>query len=138
MSRLCRFFAILILACAVAACSEPEDEVDVDFMWAVPNPEYKKGETFSPIRDLHVWTSYQGVLKEISPKLVTISVVEPLTPASTSYNEEPQPVKYDEEYKLDAVGTNLIIVEYFHLSAISPIKVLPAGGGTEIIVKWEK
>jgi hypothetical protein len=135
MRRLCGFFAILILACAVAACSEPEDEVEVDFMWVELkySAEYKTGDPFSPIRELDVYTSYQGVKNPLSLKLVTISIAKP-----PYLPDDLKHIEYDDEYKLEVVGTNLIIVEYAGLSAISPIEVKKLPDGITVTVTWEK
>lgn len=133
MRRLCRFFVILILACTVAACSEPEDTVDI--MWAVMNQlEYKTGDTFMPKRDLVVWTSYQGEVEEISLSKVKICISEP------PYRpDEQKEVTLETGYKLVTKGTNLVIVEYLGISAVSPIEVvMPPENGTSIGIEWDE
>jgi len=135
MRRLCRFFVIFIAACAVVGCAEQsEDEVEIDFMWVVPNQfEYKKDDPFLPSHELEVWTSYQGGPPEIVPLTkVTIQIAKP------PYDpEKVTDLQYDKTYLLDTPGTNLIIVEYANQKAISPIEVVsPPAGGTLIEVIW--
>jgi len=135
MSRLCRFFLILIFACAVVGCSEPGDEVEIDFMWAkITQQEYEVGKDFTPMRDLRVFTSYQGDETEVTLDKVTIKIAKP------PYDlEEVEDVKYKESYTLEKEGTYLVIVEYVSRSTISPIKAVspPDVGAPEIIIKWE-
>jgi hypothetical protein len=135
MSRLCRFLVILILACTVAACSEPEDEVD--FMWAETKKlEYKTNDTFVPNDDLKVFTSYQGEepkeLKNLSQ--ATIKIAEP----NKYLPDELQEVSVTKGHTLTNEGTYLIIVEYVGRSTISPIKVVsPSDKPPKITITWE-
>jgi hypothetical protein len=134
MSRLCRFFIILIAACTVVGCSEPEEDT-VDFMWAELNrSEYKKDEYFTPNDYLTVYTSFQGEEpKKVLLDLVDIYIAEP----HNYLPEELQPVSIKTGYKLENEGTYLVIVEYLSRSAISPIVVSAAGSGPEIIIEWK-
>ena len=132
MSRLCRFFVILIAACTVVGC----ESEDTSIWWVKQKSlEYRKGYSFVPNSELEVWTSNQGEPpKEISLKLVKISISEP-----PYLPEEQQEVQYDTAYPLKNEGDILIIVEYVGLSAISPIEVVvPDGNGATIKVEWEK
>jgi len=120
MRRLCRFFTILILACTVAACSEPEDS-GIDLMWTVlSRQEYAVGYKFVPKDDLAVWTSYQGKSKKVSLDAeVKISLAEHPLLSMDELEKIPS-----DGYSLKVLGTNLIIVEYLGFSAISPMVVV--------------
>ncbi|MDR2575304.1 MAG: hypothetical protein LBC52_02555 [Treponema sp.] len=130
MSRLCRFFIILILACTVVGCSEPEDT----FLFTITRKlQYNKGETFTPNSDLKVYTSSEGEdPKEVKPlSQVNISIAEP-----KYLLEDVKPVSDTTAYKLENEGTYLVIVEYNGLKAVSPLVVVSKG--PEIIVEWAK
>jgi len=120
MRRLCRFFTILILACTVAACSEPEDS-GIDLMWTVlSRQEYAVGYKFVPKDDLAVWTSYQGKSKKVSLDAeVKISLAE--HPLLSMDERENIPL---DGYPLKVLGTNLVVVEYEGFFAISPMVVV--------------
>jgi len=137
MSRLCRFFLILIAACTVAGCGEPVGSiVTTDLLWAeTSQPEYNAGYTFMPNIDLEVWTASGGRVIAVSLREVTIKIAEP-----PSYRpEDMQDVTLEKGYKLKEEKTNLIIVEYDGMSAISPIEVLPAKNNTTsgIDIEWD-
>jgi len=130
MRRLCRFFIILILACTVVGCSEPEDT----FLYArTKKQQYSKGETFTPNDDLKVYTATEGEDPiEVKPlSQVNISIAEP-----KFLLEEVKPVTDTTAYKLENEGTYLVIVEYNGLKAVSPITVVSQG--PTLNVEWEK
>jgi hypothetical protein len=136
MSRLCRFFAILIAAYTAAGCSAVGDigGSEIDLFWAVPNRlAYNSGNTFIPASDLQVFVSYQGVAKSVSLSLVEIGIAEnPYMP------NDLKNVPLDKGYKLESAGKKIIIVKYSGLSTSYTIEVSASTGngtGSGIIIE---
>jgi hypothetical protein len=140
MSRICRFFVLLIAAYTVAGCT-PVGSIGGsgagDFLLAVPkSPKYEVGNTFNPIRDLKVYVPSQGLLKEISLNLVTISVSEPpYTP------NELKIIPFDTDYPLQKPVRYVFVVEYLALTASCYVDVSSAAGSeavSGIHIIWAK
>jgi len=136
MSRLCRFFLILIVACTVSGCFSPIGSIGgsdmIDLLWVEPNRlEYKAGDRFVPNYDLEVFASYQGVSKPIPLNEVEISIAE--------NPDKPNDLKDipSEGYTLKSAGRKLVVVGYSGMDTAYSIKVLDLGtGGIDWI--WEK
>jgi len=138
MSRLWRFFAILIAAYAAAGCFSPVGSVggsDADHLFVMPKRvQYKTGERFVPIDDLEVHASYQGVEEIVPLDEVTIRIAEPPYHPNNLIN-----VPFDKGYVLDKPGSNVVVVEYGDLSNSYSIEVLAAAGNNTrpgIHIEW--
>jgi len=136
MSRLCRFFVILIAAYTAAGCS-PVGSIggtDIDLFWVVPNRlAYNSGNTFIPTSDLQVFVLYQGVAKSVSLSLVEIGIAEnPYLP------NDLKNVPLDKGYTLQTEGKKIIVVKYSGLNTSYTIEVTATGSGTGpgIHIKW--
>jgi len=133
MSRLCRFFLILILAYAVSACS-PIGSIGsdtADYIYAVPSRlAYNAGESLKPNSDLKVFASYGGAVKPVPLSGVEIGIAETPPPYFPS-DLKAVPLG---GYKLETAGTKFIVVEYIGMSASYSIVVSSSGSG--IIIEW--
>ena len=136
MSRLCRFFVILIAAYTVAGCS-PIGSIGgsgpPDLFWVVPNRlAYKTGNTFMPASELQVFASFQGVAKSVSLSLVEIGIAEnPYLP------NDLKNVPLDRGYPLQTAGKKIIVVKYSGMDTSYSIEVSPSTGnetGSGIII----
>jgi hypothetical protein len=144
MSRLCRFFVIIIVAYTAAGCT-PVGSIGgsgaADFLLAVPVPkgrEYKVGDTFTPNGSLEVWVPYQtqSGLREIPISQVTVKISEP--PHTSNKITE---IPYGGSYTLRIADRYVIIVEYLGMSASCYIDVLASterGTASFIEIVWEK
>jgi len=134
MSRLCRFFVILIAAYTASGCS-PVGSIggsDTD-LFCVPNRlTYNVGQYLMPNTDLQVYISSQGVTKSVSLSLVEISIAEiPYLPNDLIK------VPLNTGYKLESAGKKMIVVKYSGLDTSYFIDVSAStGSGTGITLKW--
>jgi len=137
MSRLCRFFVILIAAYTAAGCSAVGsiDGSDTDLLWVVPTRlTFKSGESFVPSKELRVYVSYQGVAKQVTlSSLVEISIAEdPNLP-----NDLKNVPLSSNGYMLEKTGIKIIVVKYSGLNTSYTIEVSAfTDSGSGITVKW--
>jgi len=135
MSRLCRFFVILIAAYTVAGCS-PIGSIGgsdlVDLLWVEPiRLEYSVSDRFVPNYDLEVFASYQGVARRIPLEQVEIHIAEdPNKPNDL----EAIPAG---GYILKNAGKKLVVVEYRGTDTAYSIKVTSSSGTGGIDWIWE-
>jgi len=138
MSRLWRFFVILVAAYAAAGCLSPIGSVggsDAELLFAIPKRlEYKTGERFMPEDDLEVHAWYQGVEETIPLDEVKISIAEPPYHPNNLII-----IPLEKGYLLEKPGSSVIVVEYGELATSYSIEVLaPAGNNTGpgIRIEW--
>jgi len=136
MSRLGRFFVILIVAYTVAGCS-PIGSIGsgATDLLVVPNClTYNTGERFMPKSDLEVLASYGGALKTVSLSQVKINIAEnPYLPNDLNN------VPLDKGYILETAGIKLVFVEYLGMSTSYSIEVSAStgeGSTSGVHVKW--
>jgi hypothetical protein len=139
MSRLCRFFLILIAACTAVGCSSPVGSIGgsgaPDLFWAVPcRIAYNTGDRLMPDSDLRVFASYRGVVESVPLKQVKIGIAgNPERPDILIYFSP------DKWYPLENKGRKIVVVEYGEVSASYSIEVsdAPKGEvGSGIIIEW--
>ena len=130
MSRLCRFFVIIIVAYTAAGCT-PVGSIGgggaVDFLLVEPTPPsgYKVDEIFRPSVNLKVSVPSASGLREIPKTAVTISVSEP--PNKTNGLK---PISLDAAIPLKQ-GRYVFVVEYLAMTASCYVDVSsPEGTGT--------
>ena len=135
MSRLCRFFLILIAACAVG-CASPIGNIgsaaNADF-WVVPKQDkfkYNQYDSFSR-NDLEVFTSYRGAVETVPVANVEIGIAEdPSLPDVMNY------LVPGMDYHLKTSGKKIVVVEYRGMSDRYFIEVLEKGAKPGIVIKW--
>jgi len=137
MSRLCRFFAIIITACTAVGCFSPigsiGGSVSPDRFRAEPvRDKYKVGDSFDPDKDIKLWISYQGA-KEVSVPVQDADIGIADDP------DEPDDLSYD--YLFSTTGKKLVVAEYEGMTDSYSIEVLDTdpekGDDAGIIIKWE-
>jgi len=139
MSRLCRFFVILIAACTAAGCFSPIGSIDgsgaSDLFWVVPNRlTYNLNEQFLRNKDLLVYASYNGVAKSVSVDDVKIGIADnPNLPNILVY------IPLKGGYLLNSKGIKIVVVEYEKMSTRYSIEVLDTlenESGSSINLEW--
>ena len=144
MSRLCRFFIILIAVYAAVGCFSPIGSIggsEADRLLAMPKQlQYRSGDTFIPNDDLDVFISYEGAEEAVTLDLVKISIAEPPYPLNNLKD-----VPFDTGYTLKKIGSNIVFVEYISLSTSYSIEVLDStgnitgsGSSPGIHIEWAK
>jgi len=137
MSRLCRFFVILIAAYTAAGCFAPIGSIggsDADLLLAMPKRlKYKEGERFIPKNDLDVHALYQGVEEPVPIDLVKVSITEP--PYNPNKLED---VPFDKGYLLEKLGSHVVVLEYEGLSTSYSFEVgtVSDGASPGINIEW--
>jgi len=144
MSRLCRFFAILIAACTAAGCTPlvgtPLGDIGgqgtPDRFWVVPGRDkYNLNDPFRRNDDLRAFTSHQGVEKRVPAYEVEIGIAEdPDMPEVINY------LPMEGDYPLKNKGKKIVVVEYGDMSTSYFIEVSAAGKNGEIggiQIEWE-
>jgi len=128
MSRLCRFFVLLIAAYTVVGCT-PVGSIGgsgaLDFLLVEPLPAggYKVGDTFKPSVNLQVSVPSPGGLRPVSLSQVSISLSEP-----PNKNGELKAISLDTAITLKE-GTYVFVVDYLALTGSCYINVGTSTGG---------
>jgi len=140
MSRLCRFFVILIAAYTAVGCFSPIGSIGgsgaaPDLLWAVPNRfAYNAGDCFVPKSDLQVFASHQGVVESVPVEKVKIGIAE-----DPDLPNKLKDIPSDKDYLLENKGRKIIDLKYGELSYKYSIEVsggLENGTSPGIIIEW--
>jgi len=135
MSRLCRFFIILIAA-YTAGCTPTIGSIGgsgtAERFWVVPKKDkYNQNDPFSR-KDLEAYASYQGVVESVPVANVEIGIADNI--------DLPDVMNFipSGDYPLKTSGKKIVVVEYRDMSDRYSIEVLAPDNSAKpgIHIEW--